>query len=104
LEVLYGYPVVVNNSALTHAFRALIERRGDIVVVDQSPTMGGEDFSYFAERAPGVLVRLGVRNEAAGIVHAGHSPEFRIDEAALPVGVETLVAFARGVGAGELLP
>jgi metal-dependent amidase/aminoacylase/carboxypeptidase family protein len=65
--------------------------------------MGGEDFAYFAQRVPGLLVRLGIRNEAAGITVAAHSAEFRVDEGALPVGVETLTAFARGVGAGELL-
>jgi hypothetical protein len=37
-----------------------------------------------------------------GAVHPGHSPSFRIDEAALAYGIETLVAFARGVGAGEV--
>jgi metal-dependent amidase/aminoacylase/carboxypeptidase family protein len=41
-------------------------------------------------------VRLGVRAETNGVVHSGHSPEFRLDEAALPVGVQTLVAFVAG--------
>ena len=103
LEVFYGYPVVVNNPALTESFRAAIARRGDIALENPPPPMGGEDFAYFAERAPGLLVRLGIRNEAAGITVAGHAPEFRVDEGALPVGVETLVAFARGVGAGNLV-
>jgi len=103
LEVFYGYPVVVNDRALTQAFREKILARADIAVENPPPTMGGEDFAYFAQRAPGLLVRLGIRNEAAGITVAGHSSEFRVDERALPVGVETLVAFARGVGAGELL-
>jgi hypothetical protein len=33
-------------------------------------------------------------------VHPGHSPQFRVDESSLVYGIETLVAFARGVGAG----
>jgi hypothetical protein len=45
---------------------------------------------------------LGVRSEAAGAIHPGHSAEFRIDEAALPVGVQTLVAFVRGAGSGDI--
>jgi metal-dependent amidase/aminoacylase/carboxypeptidase family protein len=61
--------------------------------------MGGEDFAYFAQRAPGLLVRHGVRSEAAGSIHPGHSPLFRLDERSLVYGIETLVAFARGVGA-----
>jgi metal-dependent amidase/aminoacylase/carboxypeptidase family protein len=76
---------------------------GAILVERLPPTMGGEDFSYFAQRVPGVLIRLGIRNEAQGIVHSGHSPKFRIDEGALPVGIATLVSFARAGGAGRLI-
>jgi amidohydrolase len=65
--------------------------------------MGGEDFAYFAERAPGTLVRLGIRNESQGITHSGHSSKFRIDERALPIGIATLVEFARSAGAGRIL-
>jgi hypothetical protein len=35
-------------------------------------------------------------------VHSGHSPQFVMDEAALPVGVQTLVAFATAVGSGGI--
>ena len=59
--------------------------------------MGAEDFAYFAERAPGLHMRLGVRNEAAGITASGHSPEFRLDEAALESGVQALVGFVFAV-------
>jgi len=103
LEVFYGYPPVVNDVALTEAFAEEMRRHEGIKVERPAATMGGEDFAYFAQRAPGVLVRLGIRNEAAGIVHSGHSPQFRIDERALPLGIATLVAFARSVGAGRIL-
>jgi hypothetical protein len=46
------------------------------------------------------LIRHGIRSVAAGSVHPGHSPEFRVDEASLAFGIETLVCFARGVGSG----
>lgn len=97
LEVIYGYPAVINDPTLTESLRAAIAKRGDIVIESPPPTMGGEDFSYFAQRAPGVMVRLGIRNEAAGITATAHSPEFRLDEAALPVGIATLVTFARTI-------
>jgi hippurate hydrolase len=64
--------------------------------------MGAEDFAYFAQRVPGLLVRLGVRDEARGAIHNAHSSRFRLDEAALPVGIATLVAFARSVGSGAV--
>ncbi|HEV7178669.1 MAG TPA: M20 family metallopeptidase, partial [Candidatus Baltobacteraceae bacterium] len=104
LEVLYGYPPVINDAALALAFaRTMRERYPEFAVVQTPPTMGGEDFAYFAERVPGVLVRLGIRNEAAGSVHPGHSAQFRLDEDALAVGIATLVAFARAGGSREIL-
>ena len=101
VHVTYGYPPVVNDAALAEKFAAVLGEEG-MPVRALPPTMGAEDFAYFAQRVPGVLVRLGVRNEAQGAVHPGHSAEFRIDEAALPVGVRTLAAFAIGVGSGRL--
>jgi amidohydrolase len=102
LEVEYGYPPVVNDPQLAAAFADHMRERTSIAVHRLAPTMGAEDFAYFAERVPGVLVRLGVRNEARGCIHYVHSPQFRLDEDALPVGIGTLVAFARGIGSGEL--
>jgi amidohydrolase len=101
LEMLLGYPAVINNPALSESFAQYMRERG-VPVERPAPTMGGEDFAYFAQRVPGVLVRLGIYNETVGSVHSGHSPQFRLDEAAIPTGIETLVAFARGIGSGEL--
>lgn len=101
VRVTYGYPPVVNDAQLAHDF-AQVALEAGIVVKTLPPTMGAEDFAYFAQRVPGVLVRLGIRNEQSGAVHSGHSAEFCIDEAALPVGVRTLVAFATAVAGGRL--
>jgi amidohydrolase len=102
LEVILGYPPVVNDPALVASFRSYLAKRVQATLAEPPPTMGGEDFAYFAQRAAGVLVRLGIRNEELGSVHPGHSPQFRIDEAALEYGIETLVAFAVGVGEGHV--
>ena len=103
LEVFYGYPAVHNDVPLAEAFAEEMRRHGGVNVESPAATMGGEDFAYFAQRAPGLLVRLGIRNEGLGIVHSGHSPQFRIDERALPVGIATLAAFARAAGSGRIL-
>ena len=102
VQINYGYPPVVNNVALAENFSRYMKTHSSLNVERPMPTMGAEDFAYFAQRVPGVHVRLGIRNEGTGAVHSGHSPEFRIDEDALPVGVQTLVAFARSVGSGEV--
>jgi amidohydrolase len=102
ITIVRGYPPVVNNERLAESFAAYMRARGTLRVERLAPTMGGEDFAYFAQRVPGVHVRLGIRSEAAQSIYPGHSPEFRIDEAALPVGVETLVAFAWAVGGQQV--
>jgi amidohydrolase len=102
LEVLYGYPPVVNNVELAENFSRYMKTHSNLRVERPMPTMGAEDFAYFAQQVPGVHVRLGIRSEKAGSTHSGHSPVFRIDEDALPVGVQTLVAFATSVASGEV--
>jgi amidohydrolase len=102
LEVLYGYPPVVNDAGLAATFRAYVERSGIATVERARATMGGEDFAYFAQRVPGLMIRLGIRSDAAGSVHSPHSPLFRMDEAAIAYGIAALTAFARGVGSGAV--
>jgi metal-dependent amidase/aminoacylase/carboxypeptidase family protein len=102
LDMIYGYPPVVNDAALATSFKAHMHETSGIPVESPAPTMGGEDFAYFAQRVPGVMVRLGIYNEGAGSVHSGHSPQFRLDEDAIPTGIATLVAFARAIGDGSV--
>ena len=102
IRIVRGYPPVVNNEELAESFTRYLRANTTIGVERPAPTMGAEDFAYFAQAVPGVHVRLGVRSEAAESVFPGHSPEFRIDEAALPTGIQTLVAFALGAGSGAV--
>lgn len=101
-ELVMGYPPVVNDAALAAAFSDYAREVAGLTVVVAPPTMGGEDFAYFAQRVPGLMARLGIYNQERGSIHSGHSPQFRLDEDALQYGIRTLVAFARGVGDGSL--
>jgi amidohydrolase len=102
LHMTYGYPPVVNDVTLAENFAAYMRAKSGLQVERPAPTMGAEDFAYFAQRVPGVHVRLGIRSAKAGATYPGHSAEFRLDEDALPVGVKTLVAFATAVSSGEV--
>lgn len=97
-----GYPPVANDVELSQQFAEFLRERSTLRVERPPATMGAEDFAYFAQRVPGVLIRLGVRSETSGAVHPGHSPLFRVDEAALPAGVTTLVLFAVAFGSGAI--
>lgn len=86
-----GYPAVVNDPAVTAVVaEAAREALGSDALVDMDPSMGGEDFAYFAQRVPACYVFLGAGNPDRGIVHPHHHPRFDIDEDALPLGVELL--------------
>ena len=102
VDVVRGYPPVVNDAALAGDFARYVAERAPFPVVRPLATMGGEDFAYFAQRVPGLLVRLGIRNESAGAIHPAHSALFTIDESALAIGVATLTLFAAAVTSGEV--
>jgi IAA-amino acid hydrolase len=59
-----------------------------------SPVMGGEDFAFYLEKVPGCFVALGIRNDAIGANHFVHTPFFKVDEEALPLGTAMHVGFA----------
>ena len=102
VRIVRGYPPAINNVALADRFSSYVRTHSSLRVESPLPTMGAEDFAYFAQRVPGLLIRLGVRSESSGAIHPAHSALFRIDEAALPLGVLTLVLFATAFASGEL--
>jgi amidohydrolase len=102
VRVVRGYPPAINDSTLAERFASYARTHTSLRVEAPLPTMGAEDFAYFAERVPGLLIRLGVRSESSGAIYPPHSALFRIDEAALPLGVLTLVLFATAFARGEL--
>lgn len=53
-----------------------------------------EDFSFYAQEIPTCFFRLGVRNEAKGIVHGVHHPQFDIEAESLKTGVLMMVLAA----------
>jgi amidohydrolase len=100
VRIARGYPPVINDAQLAQTFSQYLRSHSKVRVEAMPPTMGAEDFAYFALRVPGVQIRLGVRSEDAEAVHPGHSALFRIDESAMPVGIQALVSFVLLVGSG----
>lgn len=89
-----GY-TVGNNHADTNAIaKAAIAahfEEGTLQLADRA-LFGSEDFSSYQEKVPGTFLFIGCGNEEKGAVWNVHNPHFRIDEAALAVGVKTHVA------------
>lgn len=68
---------------------------GDAGVKTLEAVMGGEDFAYYVQGGvPGCFVALGIRNQELGAIHSVHTPQFLVDEAALPLGAAMHVEFA----------
>jgi amidohydrolase len=86
-----GNGPTINDAALTRASIASLEAvYGKAAVLEVKPQMGAEDFASFAERVPGLYVKIGVRNEAKGITAMVHTEDFDVDEAAIPLAVRAM--------------
>jgi amidohydrolase len=97
LKFELGYPSVQNDLALADRIAGIAQGTAGIpaVVTLDRPTMGAEDFSYFAQVAPGCMIRLGVASPGDKTPAMLHSPTFRLDEAALTSGVALFRALAQ---------
>jgi amidohydrolase len=93
VNIYPGYPVTMNDESLTRFAAPVLERvAGKGKAKTGPPSLGGEDFSYFANEVPGFFFFLGTVPEGADQTKAAsnHSPQFFVDEGTLPVGVRAL--------------
>jgi len=83
-------PVTINDLELTaRSVPSLVAALGDDNVPTADPWMAGEDFSLFANEVPGFFYMLGTL--APGTTSGDHhSPTFRADDSAIPVGMRTM--------------
>ena len=93
-EVIPGYAALVNddneaNRVVNVAQRLLGQEH---VVIKAAPSMGGEDFSFFGECAPGAFFHVGCSNPTWMPAAPLHSRDFRIDEDCLAIGTMMHVA------------
>jgi len=90
-----GNSPTMNDAALTRALVPALQRvYGKEHVLEVRPQMGAEDFAAFAERVPGLYIKMGIRNEARGITAPIHTEDFDIDEDVLPLGVRAMATLA----------
>ena len=93
VNIIKGYPYLENNPELTEKSRTKLKNHfGEEYVIDLPIRMTGEDFAFYAQKVPATFIRVGVRNEDNGIIHAVHNSKFDIDNHALKIGVESLLS------------
>ena len=93
VEIEKPYAVTINDPALTEQMLPTLQRvAGNGKVILFPKITGAEDFSFFAQKAPGLFVFLGGSPPGTDLrkVAYNHSPRFQIDESALKLGVRTM--------------
>jgi amidohydrolase len=98
VEIRPSYDPLVNHDPMVDVVRANAERllgAANVLEIPR-PSLGVEDFAFYVSRVPGAFYSLGVRNEAAGIVHPVHHNQFDVDEQCLAIGaaLQTLNALS----------
>jgi amidohydrolase len=88
-----GNPVTVNDPALTARVLPSLKKVAGAEVVEMTLTTGAEDFAYFAKEVPGFFFFVGATPKGvdAGTAPSNHSPQFFLDESALPLGTRALL-------------
>jgi len=94
VNIVEGYPVLVNNETLT--LRAIELGRtllGETGVREVPPRMGSEDFSFFAEKYSSFLYRIGITPEGEEMKLL-HTPSFDLDEKSMSAGTAMMAWLA----------
>ncbi len=91
-DYLYGYPAVFNHEeAIAELMEAATPVIGqENIIVNPLASMVGEDFAYYAEKAPGVLFWLGARVPEGQPAYPLHNPKVQFNEDALRLGMEIM--------------
>jgi amidohydrolase len=89
-----GNPVMVNDDALVARLRPSLEKAAGAGNVYEPPLeMGAEDFALFAQQVPSMYFFVGATpvGQDPATAPSNHSPEFFLDESALPLGTRALL-------------
>ncbi len=91
-----GYPITANNNDEAARFERIATATigPERVRPFERPVMGGEDFSYYAERVPACFFLLGLLPKSASTMPQLHHPRFDFNDDAIPTGVEIFCRMA----------
>lgn len=91
----FGYPTLYNNpQAVDMLRRASVSVLGAESIVElERPSMGGEDFAFFLDHAPGAMFWLGCKGPNTPD-YPIHNPRFDFDESVMVRGIAVLCTAA----------
>ena len=93
LPLDYSYPVTYNDPSLMRKMLpTLVATAGKDNAKPTKAVTGAEDFSFFQEKVPGLYLFLGGKSldMPASEAPGHHTPEFKIDESGMKLGVKLL--------------
>ena len=91
------YPITYNDPSLTaRMLPSLQKTAGADNVVLTVPHTGGEDFSFFQQKVPGIFFNLGGMPKGGNPLTAPshHTPDFYLDESGFKLGVQAIANIA----------
>jgi amidohydrolase len=96
VEIPYSarYPVTFNNEALTAKMLPSLQRAaGTDHIKIISPKTGAEDFSFFAQKVPGLYFNIGgsPKDKIAKEQPSQHTADFYIDESSMQTGIKAFL-------------
>ena len=89
-----GNPVTFNDPALSARALPSLQRAAGAENVHEVPLItGAEDFTYYAKQVPGFFFFVGATpvGQDAASAPSNHSPQFFLDESALPLGTRAML-------------
>ncbi|MGA0073968.1 MAG: amidohydrolase [Flavobacteriaceae bacterium] len=91
LDIQNSTSITNNDPSLVNELLPTLERvAGKDQVVLSKATTGAEDFSYFQEQVPGFYFFLGGMTPGSTGSYPHHTPDFKIDESGLLLGVKAM--------------
>jgi len=104
MDYIDGYPMTINDEALTNKVKELIKKSMGEGAIQQMPLdAGGEDFSFVSQKVPSVYIKLGssapVSSQDTGFVPL-HNGRVILDEDCISVGIRTFGIAALGLLSG----
>ena len=97
VDIQIGYPVTFNSIELTREMLpSLFNSAGEDNVIVSKAITGAEDFSFYAQKVPGLFFFLGGMPADMDPMDASghHTPDFFIDESGFELGVRSLTNLA----------
>lgn len=94
VDIQKPYAVTINDPGLTERMLPTLRRvAGEGNVILRGKTTGAEDFSFFAQQAPGLFFFLGgtPRGTDMSTIAYNHSPRFFVEDAAMKLGMRALL-------------